>query len=36
LLGFLAFHITVAPIHIILLVAVVLLVLHFIRRRRGP
>jgi hypothetical protein len=31
LLGFFAFHITTAMIHIILVVALVLLVLHFVR-----
>ena len=35
LLGFFAFHITTAFIHIVLLVAVVLIVLHFLRGRRG-
>ena len=34
LLGFLAFHISSALIHILLLVAVVLIVLHFVRGRR--
>jgi hypothetical protein len=32
LLGFLAFHITAAVIHIALVVGVILLVLHFVRR----
>jgi hypothetical protein len=31
LLGFFAFHVTTAMIHIILVVALVLLVLHFVR-----
>ncbi len=35
LLGFLAFHITAGAIHLILVVAVVLLVLHFITGRRA-
>ena len=35
LLGFLAFHISSALIHILLLVAVVLIVLHFVRGRRS-
>jgi hypothetical protein len=34
LLGFLAFHITSAVIHVLLLVAVVMIVLHFVRGRR--
>lgn len=34
LLGFLAFHVTTAAIHIILLIALVLVVLHFVRGRR--
>jgi hypothetical protein len=34
LLGFLAFHVTTAAIHIVLLVAVVLFILHFVRGRR--
>ncbi|MDB5446791.1 MAG: family rane protein [Phenylobacterium sp.] len=34
LLGFLAFHVTSAVIHLLLLVAVVLIVLHFLRGRR--
>jgi hypothetical protein len=33
--GFLAFHITTAAIHILLLIAIVLIVLHFVRGRRG-
>ncbi len=32
-LGFLAFHVTVAAIHIVLLLAVVALVMHFVRGR---
>jgi len=32
--GFFAFHVTVAAIHILLIIAVVLIVLHFVRRRR--
>lgn len=36
LLGFLAFHVTTAAIHIVLLIAVVMLVLHFLRGRRAP
>lgn len=35
LLGFFAFHVTTAAIHVILLVAVILLVLHFVRGRRS-
>ena len=35
LLGFFAFHITTAAIHIILLVALVLVVMHFLRGRTG-
>ncbi|THD79415.1 MAG: lmo0937 family membrane protein [Phenylobacterium sp.] len=35
LLGFLAFHVTTAAIHILLLIAVVLIVLHFVRGRRA-
>lgn len=34
LLGLLAFHITSALIHLILIVAVILLIIHFIRGRR--
>ncbi len=34
LLGFFAFHITAFAIHIILLIAVVLVVMHFLRGRR--
>ncbi|HZZ66946.1 MAG TPA: lmo0937 family membrane protein [Phenylobacterium sp.] len=33
-LGFFAFHVTAAFIHILLLIAVVLVVLHFVRGRR--
>jgi hypothetical protein len=33
LLGFLAFHVTVGFIHILLVVGVILLVLHFMRGR---
>ena len=32
-LGFLAFHVTVAVIHIVLLLAVVALIMHFVRGR---
>jgi hypothetical protein len=35
LLGFFAFHITAAFIHIVLVVAVVLLILHFVTGRRA-
>jgi Flp pilus assembly protein TadB len=35
LLGFFAFHITTAAIHIILVIALVLVVLHFMRGRRS-
>jgi hypothetical protein len=35
LLGFLAFHITTAAIHLLLLIAVVMVVLHFMRGRRS-
>ena len=34
LLGFFAFHITAGAIHIILVIAVILLVLHFVTGRR--
>jgi hypothetical protein len=34
LLGFFAFHLTTAAIHILLVIAVVLVVLHFLRGRR--
>jgi hypothetical protein len=34
LLGFFAFHITAAAIHLILVIAVILIVLHFLRGRR--
>ena len=34
LLGFFAFHITSAAIHVILLIALALVVLHFVRGRR--
>lgn len=33
--GFLAFHVTSAAIHLLLLVALVLIVLHFMRGRRA-
>jgi hypothetical protein len=33
--GFLAFHITSAAIHILLVIALVLIVLHFLRGRRA-
>jgi hypothetical protein len=33
--GFLVFHVTTAAIHILLLIAVVMVVLHFMRGRRG-
>ena len=35
LLGFFAFHITAAAIHIVLVIALVLIVLHFVRGRRS-
>jgi Flp pilus assembly protein TadB len=35
LLGFFAFHLTTAAIHVLLIIAVVLVVLHFMRGRRG-
>jgi Flp pilus assembly protein TadB len=35
LLGFFAFHITTAAIHIVLVIALVLVVLHFLRGRRS-
>jgi len=35
LLGFFAFHVTTAAIHIILVIAVVLVVQHFVRGRRA-
>ena len=35
LLGFLAFHISAALIHLLLLAAVVMIVLHFVMGRRG-
>jgi len=35
LLGFLAFHVTSAAIHLLLLIAVVMIVLHFVRGRRS-
>jgi hypothetical protein len=35
LLGFLAFHISAAVIHLLLVVALVLIVLHFINGRRS-
>lgn len=34
LLGFFAFHVTTAAIHVLLLIALVLVVLHFFRGRR--
>lgn len=34
--GFLAFHVTTAFIHIVLVIALVLVVLHFIRGRAAP
>lgn len=33
--GFLAFHITTAAIHLLLIIAIVLVVLHFVRGRRN-
>jgi hypothetical protein len=33
--GFLAFHITTAAIHLLLIIAVVLIVMHFVRGRRS-
>jgi hypothetical protein len=33
--GFLAFHITSAAIHLLLIIAVVLIVMHFVRGRRS-
>ncbi len=35
LLGFFAFHVTAAMIHLVLVVALVLLVLHFVMGRRA-
>lgn len=34
LLGFFAFHVTAAFVHVLLVIAVVLIVLHFMRGRR--
>jgi len=34
LLGFFAFHVTTSLIHILLVIAVVMVVLHFVRGRR--
>ncbi len=34
-LGFFAFHVTTAFIHVVLIIAVVLVVLHFLQGRRG-
>jgi hypothetical protein len=34
LLGFFAFHVTAAFIHLLLVIAVVLVILHFVRGRR--
>ena len=34
-LGFLAFHITAGLIHLVLIIAAVVLVLHFVRGRRS-
>jgi len=36
LAGFLAFHVTTAFIHILLVIAVILIVLHFMRGRAAP
>ena len=35
LLGFFAFHLTTAAIHVLLVIAVVMVVLHFMRGRRS-
>jgi hypothetical protein len=35
LLGFIAFHVTVAFIHVLLVLFVIFLVLHFVRGRRA-
>lgn len=35
LLGFMAFHVTTAVIHLLLIVAVGLVILHFLRSRRA-
>ena len=35
LLGFFAFHVTTALIHVLLIIAVVMIVLHFARGRRA-
>ena len=35
LLGFFAFHVTAAFIHILLIIALVMIVLHFMRSRGG-
>lgn len=35
LLGFFAFHVTTAAIHVLLLIALVMVVLHFFRGRRS-
>ena len=32
-LGFLAFHVTVGAIHVVLAIAVILLIMHFVRGR---
>lgn len=34
LLGFFAFHVTTAFIHVLIIIAVVLIILHFVRGRR--
>jgi hypothetical protein len=33
-LGFFAFHVTAAFVHVLLIIAVILIVLHFVRGRR--
>lgn len=35
LLGFFAFHVTAAFIHLLLVIALIMVVLHFVRGRRG-
>ena len=35
LLGFVVFHVSTALIHILLIVAVIAIVMHFVRGRRG-
>ena len=36
LLGFIVFHVSSALIHLLIIIGIIMLVVHFVRGRRGP